>query len=364
MKVEVHPSQLVPQSVITHDVFSKTNHPIIAKDTVVDDIHICILKQFLIDKVEVAPKLANGAPFHPKEKQQVAKPKKKKKADPLPIVKHYQQVVEAYKKMFEHWQSGAPVQIYQVRELMVPLLERVETFGSAILELHRYSSKHDYFYHHSVAISLLAGCIAKRLRYTNEWVQVGIAAFLAESGMAKISRPIFYKKGLLTEAEFQEIKKHPTYSYRYVEKTPTLTKGAKLAILQHHERLDGTGYPLGVKGDRIHPFAKIIAVCDTYHAMTAARYYRDQQSPFKVMEQMEQEVYQKFDYKILYALLHILTDLSLGTKVKLSDQTIAEIVYTEKKHPTRPIVRLESGEMISLKEKKSLYIDAILTTKD
>ncbi|CQR45791.1 Cyclic di-GMP phosphodiesterase response regulator RpfG [Paraliobacillus sp. PM-2] len=356
--MEVHPSQLTPECVLVSDVFGKTKRPIVLKNTIISEMHIQVLQQFLIDKVEVAPKLANGAPFYPKERK--ATNDKIKKIEVQPLIEHYNKTVHAYKKMFWHWQSGSYVQIQKVRQLIVPLLERIEEFGLSILELYLYSNKQDYFYHHSVATSLLAALLAKRLGIKKEWMQVGIAAFLAESGMAKINRSIFLKKGLLNEAEFKEIKKHPIYSYRYIEKSSALSKGAKLAILQHHERLDGTGYPLGVKSDKIHSFAKIIAVCDTYHAMTSERNYRKSQSPFNVIEQMERDCYQKFNYRIFNKFIDLFASYPLGTKVQLSNGSIGEIVYKEPKFPTRPIVRLENGEMIILKENKSLYIEQIL----
>ncbi|MFB1051698.1 HD-GYP domain-containing protein [Paraliobacillus sp. JSM ZJ581] len=352
--MEVHPSQLTPQCVLIDDVFGKTNRPIISKNTVISELHIEVLHYFLINEVRVSPQLANGTPFHPKEK--IVNKKKEKKVESKPLIEQYQDIVFLYKKMFSHWQSGSYLRINKVRELIVPLLERIEEFEITIFELYRYSNIEDYFYHHSIATSLLAGLLAKRLGMKKEWKQVGIAAFLAESGMAKINHSIFSKTGLLTEAEFKEIKKHPIYSYRYIEKSSALSKGAKLAILQHHERPDGSGYPLGLKADKIHSFAQIIAICDTYHAMTSERRYREKQSPFLVLEEMERDSYQKFDYHILKKFMKLCTDFPVGTKVELSNQLIGEIVHREPAFPTRPIIQLESGEMIALKEHPVLYI--------
>ncbi len=359
MRVDVHPSQLIPQCVITNDVFGMTNRPIVPKDTIINEIHIEVLRRFLIDKVEVAPKLASGAPYHPQERKQ-ERIKEQKNNVHQPIIEHYYDTVRAYEGLFQNWQSGSPVQIQKVRELIVPLLERIEEFETTLSALHHFSNEKDYFYHHSVATSLLAAGLAKRLGIKKEWMQVGIAAFLAESGIAKVDRRILQKNGLFTAAEFNEIKKHPTFSYRHVEKIPALSQGAKLAILQHHERADGTGYPLGIKADQIHPFAKIIAICDTYHAMTVDRHYQKRQDPFSVMEQMEQDRYQKFDHQMLTKFMEMMTTFPLGTKVLLSNQAIAEIVYIEPNNPTRPIVRLENEEMLMLKEHKSIHIQEII----
>lgn len=356
--MEVHPSQLTPQCVLLEDVRGKTKRPIITKNTVINELHIEVLRSFLINEVKVSPKLANGTPFHPKEKE--VQKKKKTMIESKPLIEQYQDAVLSYKKMFWQWQSGSHVQINKVRESIVPLLEQVEEFGITIFQLHRHSNKEDYFYHHGVATSLLAGLLAKQLGVEKEWIQVGIAAFLAESGMAKINPGIFTKVGLLTDGEFNEIKRHPIYSYRYIEKTSALSKGAKLAILQHHERPNGSGYPLGLKADKIHSFAQIIAICDTYHAMTCERRYRAQQSPFLVLEEMERDSHQHFDYHILKKFMELSTDFPVATKVRLSNDLIGEIVHIEPAFPTRPIIEMEDGKMIALKEHPSLYIEEIV----
>lgn len=341
----------------------KTNRPIATKDTVLEEAHIEVLQRFLIDRVEVATNLENGAAFTPKQqvKQEVNLKKETQVEKELPFMAHYQQVVKAYKIQFEAWQSGSPIEIHTVRKLIVPLLERTEEVGFYILTLYKYTTKDNYFFHHSVSTSLIAAVLAQKLGFKKEWLQIGIAAFLADCGMAKINRSLFYKEGTLSKPEFDEVMKHPTYSYRLVEKITSLTRGAKLAILQHHERLDGTGYPLGVKEDKIHPYAKIVAICDTYHAMTSERLYRAKQSPFRVIEEMQQDQFQKFDHQILQAFIVCLTNFSSGTKVKLSNQEIGEIIYMDTEYPTRPMVRMEGTKtIVSLKEEKQLYIEDII----
>ena len=82
----------------------------------------------------------------------------------------------------------------------------------------------------------------------------------------------------------------------------------KVAILEHHERINGSGYLLRKKGDAIHIFSKIIAVADVYHAMTSERIYRKKQSPFKVMEMIMHDDFGKFDLTIVKTLLAGLTN--------------------------------------------------------
>ncbi|MCT2535513.1 HD-GYP domain-containing protein [Aquibacillus koreensis] len=361
----VHPKQLVPGCKVVNDVMGKTNNPILPKNTVIQDEHIQVLQSFLVPNVEVSPRLAHGAPFIPKElseeEREITVSIKRINKTPMTFEEQYVKAVERYKYLFHHWQSGTGIDINKVREFIVPLLERVDEVGLDLFLLHKYASKEDYFYHHGIAISLISGFIAKKRGYKKEWIQVGLAGMLADSGMAKISTSLFNKTGPLVLPEYEEIKKHPTFSYRLVEKIPSLTTGAKLAILQHHERIDGSGYPLGVDKRKIHPYASIIAISDTYHAMTSERVYQPKQSPYKVIEEMIHDQFNKYDHEVLHEFIKSLANFSTGTKVLLSNKTKAEIVFVDPKHLTRPMVKIDgSNEIVSLQNKPSIYIEEIL----
>lgn len=110
------------------------------------------------------------------------------------------------------------------------------------------------------------------------------------------------KTTVLTSEERDEIKKHPVYSYRLIESIRTITDAVKLAVLQHHERLDGSGYPLALKKEKIHKYARIIAVSDTYHAMTSERPYQKKQAPIDVINDLQKNELLKLDEKVIQVL--------------------------------------------------------------
>lgn len=361
----VHPKQLVPGCLIISDVMGKTNRPIIPKNTVVSDIHINILRKFLIEQVEVASNLTNGLPFIPEDFQledvQTETNQKTEVSKSISFNELYWKAIYAYQEQYQNWQSGSPIDMNKVRNFAIPLFEKIDDIGLEIYLLHRFSSKQDYFYHHAVSMGIISAFIAKKRGIKKEWVQIGLAGLLADSGMSKLTRGLFKKEGKLTPLEYNEIKLHPTYSYRLVEKIPSLTTGAKLAILQHHERMDGTGYPMGVEKSRIHPYASILSVSDTYHAMTSVRLHQGSQSPFKVIEEMIQDQYKKYDHEMFAIFIKHLTNFSTGMKVKLSNNKLAEIVFVETNHPTRPMVRLlDNQSIVSLKDNRSIYIEEII----
>ncbi|WP_156289948.1 HD-GYP domain-containing protein [Oceanobacillus salinisoli] len=364
--MQVMPSQLVPGCILLKDVWGKTNHPIIPKNTVLLDIHIEILKAFLVDTVEVSTQLNNGELFEPEsvdaasEEEQITGNQWDTDKTKSPFQNHYEEAVKGYKELFKSWQSGMSLDILHVRKLIIPLLERTEDIDEAVTLLHQYGKKEEYLYYHSVAVAILSSYLARKLGYSKgEWLQIGIAGLLSDSGMSRIDPKIVFKKGSLQQHELEEIKKHPTLSYRLVEQTSSLTAGVKLAIIQHHERFDGSGYPLGVPMDKIHKYAQIVGICDSYHAMTSERLYKAKQSPFKVIEELQKSEFTKFDSAIVHKFVSSIADFPIGTKVRLTNDQTGEIIFIEPSKPTRPIVKLDgTGEIISLQNMPNVHLEA------
>lgn len=134
----------------------------------------------------------------------------------------------------------------------------------------------------------------------------------------------------------------------------------KLAIFQHHEKLDGSGYPNRVKGDSITQVAHIIAIADVFHAMTSERLYKPKESVFKVVEVIRESAFGKYRIDVVQALLASVADLPLGTVVELSNGLIGTIVYTNNNLITRPTVKIEhSGEIIDLSLKRNIFIHRV-----
>ncbi|WP_067727757.1 HD-GYP domain-containing protein [Oceanobacillus damuensis] len=365
--MRVEPSQLVPGCILLNEVKGKSNRPIVSKDTILTENHITILTKFLVESVEVSTKLSGGEEFQPKqvhkkEKNQDVKPDIQAGLEKIAFKDHYRKAVSEYKEQYQKWKNSMPIDIPTVRKIIIPLLEQSEAVTpEEIFSLHKYVEKNDYTYYHSVAVSVISAFLGRKMGFSKgEWLQIGLAGLLCDCGMARVTSDIIFKAGPLTAREYDEIKNHPTYSYRMVENLPTITLGVKLAVLQHHERVDGNGYPLGIKNDKIHKFAKVIAVADMYHAMTSDRIYIGKQSPFKVIEEIQKEQYLKFDSQVVTCFLESLSNISIGTRVTLTNKKSGEIVFVKPDKPTRPMIRLEgSDEIIALEQMPELYIEEV-----
>ncbi|MBB6445403.1 HD-GYP domain-containing protein [Bacillus benzoevorans] len=347
--------ELQPGCILIEDVYGMTNRPLIPKQTVLTNELIAILQAFLVPSVEIGSVLVNGTAFIP-DGNAVQNGEKDD------FITAYLHAVQASKAEFKLWQSGVPVDITRIRMILLPLLEKIETGPDNISLLHRLSNEEEYLYQHMTAVGLISAFIAARLKFSKgEIVQTALAGFLADCGMSKIESSVLQKKSPLTAKEYKEIKFHASYSYNMAKNIPFLSEGAKVAIIQHHERMDGSGYIFGLKGNEIHPKAKIIAAADIFHAMTSERLYRSKQSPYKVLELMEQDYFGKLDLAVIKALGEGIIHLSQGSIVKLSNGEIGEVLAVNRNHLVRPLVKItNTGQLINMLEERFLYIDEII----
>ena len=346
---------LIEGCILAKDVFSKTSKPIMSKKTIITNELKDVLQAFLINEVSVERNLVNGDLFAPKEVVDIEDIKMN--THEVNFISVYLDSVQQFKRLFKGWQAGATVDITSVRKVFVPLLELGFINNKDVFSLHHYSTKSDYFYHHLVSVGLISGYLAKQLNFgKGDIVQVALAGCLCDVGMAKIPQNLLEKKTSLTLEEYNEIKRHPVYGQQLLRNSATLKNEAKMAILQHHERLDGSGYPNGEKGNRIHIFAKIVAIADVYHAMTSERVYRRKQSPFRVLEMIMHDDFGKFDIEILNSLVNSVVSISIGSVVKLSDESTGTVIFMNSRYPTRPVIKLTNGTLVDLERNRELFI--------
>lgn len=356
-------SDLSLGSVIAKDIIANTQYPIINKNTKVTREHLPVLKAFQIQQVPVFTTIGSI-----KEKQQENSTITTDTENIIeevythPFQRKYHNVVEKFKLEFLNWESGSKVDITKVRANILPLIDDVLKNREIIFTLNELSNSKDYIYHHSVALSLICAVIAQKMGYSKgDVLQIAIAGAVADCGMAKVRKKVRDKSGPLTEFEFKEIQEHPFYSLQMINGISILKTDMKIAVYQHHERLDGSGYPRGDKGNTISIYSHIIAVADVFHAMTCERVYRAKESPFKVLEMIRESEFGKFNIKVVQALFTCVADLPLGTKVELSNGEAASIVFTNKTSVTRPVIKLEeSNNIIDLAKNRSIYIERLV----
>ena len=356
----VNISELRLGKVVAEDIFANTKYPILLKNTKITHNHLHVFKAFNIPRVLVFKDLEDPIATKDSGAEVIIDV-------PVPTItpfeRHYEEAIAYLKREFLNWQAGARIDMVKIRATMIPLIDAVLENRSYVFDLNSYSNAKDYLYHHCVATGLISGILAQKLGYERGIaIQMALAGTLADCGMAKVPNRIRDKKTTLTKQEFTEIRRHPEYSYQFVKDSPALKNEMKIAIYQHHERLDGSGYPQGSSAVTIPVFSQIIAVADVFHAMTSERLYRSKQSSFKVIEMIKEEEFGKFDIKVVQALIDIVADLPIGTKVELSNLEHAEVMFINRYSPTRPLIKLMStGEIVDLSKVRNFYISRVIT---
>jgi len=159
-------------------------------------------------------------------------------------------------------------------------------------------TSHDFAtYTHSVNVGILSMCLAKVLyRHSDghDMHALGAGFFLHDLGKVRIDQSIINKPGKLNEQEWKTMKKHPDLGVEILRETDKLNKESSIIVLQHHERNDGSGYPLGIKGDDIHPYGRICSLADVFDALTSIRPYRQKMVPLDAVRLMHKEMLHHF----------------------------------------------------------------------
>lgn len=362
--MKIHIDQLQEGCILSDNVLSATNRPIILKNAIINKHLIDVLQAFLVKEVQVANLLANGKEFKPSffEEEQIIDNSKEEVTPHKTFYQQYLQSVQAYKQLFINWQSGGLLDIQKIRNIIIPLIAEIDLNDEEVFKLYHYCQQEDYVFHHSISVALISAFLAKKLGYQKgEINQIAITGLLCDCGMSKVNPHILKKNVTLTESEYKDIRQHPVHSYNMLKNIMSIKDGVRMGVLQHHERIDGSGYPLNVKGSQLHPYSKIVALADTYQAMVSIRPYRSKQSPFKVLEQIMEDDFGKFDITIINELKKGIAKFSSGTRVRLSNGMDAEIIFMDDHNPTRPIIKcLNTKEIIVLKERRELFIEEVI----
>ena len=218
------------------------------------------------------------------------------------------------------------------------ILNNVIKNKDALINISNLRSSNNYTYNHSINVAIISTLIATELKFPlSEIKNVGMAGLLHDIGKNKIPNTILDKPGALTDEEWKEMKKHSEYGYEMIEDNTTIPMSVKLGILQHHEKKDGTGYPNGITGKDIHPYAKIIAVADIYDALISKRAYHDSYQPSEALELLYASL-DELDYNIIMAFKNCINMYPPGSLIKLSNGQLAVVVKSHKDAPLRPTV--------------------------
>lgn len=210
-------------------------------------------------------------------------------------------------------------------------------------------------FNHSLNSALLAGAFADWAEMPEEDKKnLILSGFYYDIGKLKLPDHVLWNPDKLSDEEFNMIKKHPTVGWAMLGNT-NLPPCVHDAVLMHHERMDGSGYPHHAKEDDINIFARYIAIVDTYIAMASPRPHRDALTPLQILGHFESDI-AKYDAEILVPLMKRIANAQIGTNVKLNDDTIWEVFIINTNRFSRPILRNDQQQVLNLIEHPELEI--------
>lgn len=256
--------------------------------------------------------------------------------------------------------KNVPVDTASLLDQVGTLYENNLTTLSIFDMLHNMRQIDDSTYAHSLNVALIARMLGEWIGLSEDDLEtLTLAGLLHDIGKCMIPPEIINKPSQLTPDEYEETKKHARYGTEILEKQPLDSRVIRAALM-HHERCDGSGYPMGLKDKEIDDFAKIIAIADVYDAMTSNRCYRKGLCPFEVIATFEREGLIKYDSRYILTFLNRIVDTYICNSVLLNDGTCGKIVLMNQKALSRPVVHTMTNEYIDLTKHPELHIQAII----
>ncbi len=204
----------------------------------------------------------------------------------------------------------------------------------------------NYTFEHSVQVAILSVLVGKHLLMTeDQLVRLGTGAILHDVGKVTVPQEILQKPAALTADEFEIIKQHPRLGWDLVhEGFQNIMPTSSIVVLQHHERLDGSGYPSHLKGDEIYVFSRVVAAADVFDAIRAERNYRARYAPRRVLQIMQEEAGPKLDASAVQAILAHVAIIPVGEIVRLTNGLLGAVTGLNQGHPLQPVVTVVADD--------------------
>lgn len=350
---------------VSEDVYSKAGQLIVRKDSLLTRQMISHLKYYFVSEVNI---------YEAELAQEIREALEHRNSEQITQLQRilsseeYKEFKQDYSENVSMLQDSvndiilrnAPVNATELLNSSVKIFDKNQGYFSFFGMLHSMKQIDDSTFAHSVNVAMIARLIGTWSNFDSETLDLlTLAGLLHDIGKCQIPDDILMKPQKLTKQEYEFVKMHAQFGYDLI-KDQDLDRRIKQAVLLHHERCDGSGYPLGHDINKLEDFECIISIADVYDAMTANRCYRSGLCPFEVIAFFEEEGIQKYHPKYVTTFLQKIADSYLNCDVLLSNNETARIIYINERL-TRPIVQLhKDNQFVNLLNNPDIYIQAII----
>lgn len=244
------------------------------------------------------------------------------------------------KQLLNSVAKGLPTDISVPEEFSRNLVGSIDRNPNALLCLTKIREKDDYLLEHSLNVAILLANFAQYIGLEEEIVQeLALSGFLHDIGKIKIPDKILHKPGRLSDQEMNIMRDHVVYGIEALEEMQIPERMIK-TVSEHHERLDGYGYPEGKRNDEVSFFGRMISIVDVYDALTADRVYKAGMPSQKALQILLKDTPDKYDRDLVQKFIKCIGIYPVGSLIKLSDETIAMVVKHNEESPLKPVVKV------------------------
>jgi putative nucleotidyltransferase with HDIG domain len=246
---------------------------------------------------------------------------------------------------------GSPELVETTDNIADALLSTIESNDAIAIDISALKTSDEYTFKHSVDVATIAMVIAKQRGLSKKTIhEIGVSGLLHDVGKTKIPNEILNKPGRLDDEEFAIMRQHSVYGYELLKDRPNLTPSIALGVLQHHEKINGSGYPMRMTADKICPYAKILSVADIYDALVTERPYKAAFSQREAIE-MIMSMTLELDMPSMKSFLESMILYPVDTIVELSNGVKAKVVKNNPNYILRPtVVGVSDGKVYNLAE--------------
>ncbi|UPQ86871.1 HD-GYP domain-containing protein [Vibrio sinaloensis] len=284
---------------------------------------------------QVSEPVADSAPTEPLKKQKISRYAQQKKAES--IIKQAKGLAH---KLLSQTFDGKPMDIGELDAVADDLIESVLLDSDAMQCVSALRNKDEYLLEHSVNVATLLVTFGKHLNLPKETLkQMAIGGIIHDVGKTKVDDKVLHKPARLTAEEFEHMKLHQVFAKEIIKPIRGLSDVSRDVCLMHHEKLDGTGYPNGLKADQIPLHGRMSCIVDIYDALTADRCYKQGMSSAEAFKILLSLTPNHLDKALVYKFINCIGIFPVGALVELSDGRVGIVWTSNGKDPLKPQVK-------------------------